>query len=268
MTIDSYYVFASSVSALVARFLTYPMDTIKTRIQTDHVGYESINDVNKPRHGLHRFLSLYSGLTITLLFSVPALSTYLCFYEFTKEYLSTPLGRDNLINHAISGTVAEMTAGLFFTPMEVVKSQMQIRPLTTKQITYAILKEDGFRGFFKGYWWSLAVFLPHTIIYFVVYEQLKLIMPEKNFFVFFVCSTIAGCLGVVASTPFDVIKTRWQVSAQEEAYRVGPLQIAKHMYSNDGFRPFTKGMLARMAWGIPTMTISMTLFETLLDAHK
>lgn len=244
------------------------MDTIKTRIQTDHVDYESLNQGHKPRHSLHGFLSLYSGLTVTLLFSVPALSTYLCFYELTKEYLSGPLGKDNLINHAISGTVAEMTAGLFFTPMEVIKSQMQIRPLTAKEITYGILKQDGLKGFFKGYWWSLAVFLPHTIIYFIVYEQLKLMMPEKGFFVFFVCSTIAGCLGVVVSTPFDVIKTRWQVSAQEEAYQVGPLEIARQMYLDGGLRPFAKGMLARMAWGIPTMTISMTLFETLLDAHK
>lgn len=247
------------------------MDTIKTRLQTKSE-YTLINDDNPHKQHDH----LYRGIGITLLFSVPALSLYLTCYEYVKTTLDTWdiawLAHDALLNHAISGCFAELSAGLFFTPMEVVKSQLQIiRHTTTLALAKRIADNEGVKGFYKGYWITIAVFLPHTVTYFVVYEQLKSFwdIKDQTFMVYLFCSAVASTLGIIVSTPLDIIKTRWQVSAEEHAYKDGPVRIAQHMWLNEGgFKAFTQGMLVRIAWGIPVTTINMTVFEMLLKLHS
>lgn len=249
------------------------MDTIKTRLQTKHDHYYSpiLQDDHKPPSNfLQKMKSLYRGIGITLLFSVPALTLYLTTYEWVKTWLFlTPL-----ITHAIAGCFAELTAGLFFTPMEVIKSQLQIDRLvtnTTWSLASYIARNEGLIGFYRGYWITIAVFLPHTVTYFVIYEQLKMLWDadDQTFLVYLVCSAIASALGIIVSTPLDIVKTRWQVSTQDVAFQGGPLQIAKKMWIEEGkWKAFTQGMLVRIAWGIPVTTINMAVFEQLIKMHN
>lgn len=226
--------------------------------------------VDKKKLTLQSFLSLYRGLGITLLFSVPALTLYLTTYEWVKSWLDLV----PLLTHAVAGCCAELAAGLFFTPMEVIKSQLQIDHLqtsTTWSLAKSIARQEGLAGFYRGYWITIAVFLPHTVIYFVIYEQLKAMwtVEEQTFFVFLGCSAVASALGIMASTPLDIVKTRWQVSARETAYQGGPLKIAQQMWIHEGkWKAFTKGMLVRIAWGIPVTTINMAVFEQLIKLHN
>ncbi|KAI8071832.1 mitochondrial carrier domain-containing protein [Thamnidium elegans] len=274
MAIDYFYFVASSIAALVARLITYPLDTIKTRLQTRHDRHYSpiLQDSfpKPPPSSLNAFTSLYRGLSITLLFSVPAMTLYLCAYEWIK----TLLFLRPLLVHAIAGCFAELTAGLFFTPMEVIKSQLQIDQLetnTTWSLVCSIGRQEGLAGFYKGYWITIAVFLPHTVTYFVVYEQLKGLwkVEDQIFIVFLLCAAIASALSIVVSTPLDIVKTRWQVSAQDVAFQGGPIKIAKQMWKYEGkWRAFTQGMAVRIAWGIPLTTITMAVYEQLIHMHK
>ena len=85
---------------------------------------------------------------------------------------------------------------------------------------------------------------------------------------YLLCSGVASTMGIMISTPLDIVKTRWQISAAEQgaAFRLGPVDIIKRMWQHEGrWRAFTRGLLARIAWGIPTTAISMTVFEALKD---
>ncbi|KAI8969169.1 mitochondrial carrier domain-containing protein [Mycotypha africana] len=315
MLIDSYYLVASSVAALIARFITYPLDTIKTRVQTrtkkHHTEYipvpttTAVPVTDSSTIRWQSFRSLFDGIGITLLFSVPALTVYLTCYEFIKTWLDSQYGvtsvswlqRDSLLNHAISGCFAELSAGIFFTPMEVIKSQLQMlsavntnhhhyssfdnsphsnsyrRRVTTLSLAKTIAVTEGLVGFYRGYWITIAVFLPHSVTYFIVYEKLKFIFwsnPEdQTFAVYILCSAIAAAMGVLISTPLDIIKTRWQVSSQEQSYQGGPFQIAKQLYQLEGgWKAFTQGMGVRILWGIPATTINMSIFEWLMKLHN
>ncbi|KAG1441073.1 hypothetical protein G6F56_011643 [Rhizopus delemar] len=224
--VDIYFLFASSIAALVARLITYP-----------------------------------------------SLTTYLTTYTTTKIFLDSLalplLSQNDLLNHAIAGLLAEAAAGLFFTPMEVVKSQLQIEHHhTTLSLSQHIAKHEGLAGFYRGYWITLAVFVPHSIAYFVIYEYLKSFWLDPTFPVYTLCAAIASTVGILVSTPLDIIKTRWQVSSQEESYRGGPIKIALHMWKHEGrYLAFTRGLMARIAWGIPLTTINMAVFEWLLKFH-
>ncbi|KAI8980502.1 mitochondrial carrier domain-containing protein [Pilobolus umbonatus] len=280
---DSFYLIAASISGLVARLTTYPLDTIKTRKQTKtengiiDIEYHEI-DHRYRRYRLEWFISLYHGVTISLLFSVPALTVYLSCYEYMKHCLNRTdlelFGKRSVLNQVISGTVAEIAAGLLFTPMEVIKSQLQLEKnqhISEWVLIQKIAAEDSILGFYRGYWLSLMVFLPHSVTYFVIYEQLKSYwtLEEQTMLVYLFCASIASIAAIVISTPLDIIKTRWQVSSEKIVYQIGPLQIAKQMYLYEGgLYAFTKGLFFRVAWGIPHITINMTLFDLLIKMHK
>lgn len=226
--------------------------------------------------------SLYRGLPVTLLFSVPALSVYLSCYESTKTFLAGhAVGRGSILNHLVSGCVAEVAAGTLFTPMEVMKNRLQTaQGESGRSLAKTIWRDEGLRGFFRGYWMGLAVFVPHTMVYFAVYEQLKLqvfgSLPDNDasqltFGAYMACSAVASAIGITISTPLDIIKTRWQVAAGDQgaAFRTGPVDIARQMWVQEGPRAFfSRGLLARIAWGIPTTAISMTVFEMLKDYRR
>ncbi|KAI9280778.1 mitochondrial carrier domain-containing protein [Sporodiniella umbellata] len=265
-TVDLYYLFSSSTAGLVARTITHPMDTIKTRLQI-------INTTSKTfsiRNLVFPLSTLYRGLPVTLAFSVPALSVYLSCYESSKQTLEHyyHVSRDSAISHLISGCVAEVSAGALFTPMEVMKNRLQTQALGgTLRLAQSILETEGIKGFFRGYWMGLVVFVPHSMAYFAVYEKMKKWMGSGTSQNYLLSSTVAGISSIILSTPLDIIKTRWQISAAENGklFRKGPLAIAKDMIRNEGHLAFTRGLWARIIWGIPTTAISMTIFELLKD---
>ncbi|KAF9436810.1 hypothetical protein BGZ76_002892 [Entomortierella beljakovae] len=122
---------ASSIAAFISRLFTHPLDTVKTRVQVS----------NKPLPLLPTFIDLlktgglYRGLPIALTLSVPGLSVYLTAYDISKQKISSQfpyLGTNSVFNHLGSAAIAETFSGLFWTPMEVLKSKQQVEnfPLT------------------------------------------------------------------------------------------------------------------------------------------
>jgi solute carrier family 25 citrate transporter 1 len=135
---------------------------------------------------------------------------------------------------------------------------------------------------------SLAVFVPYTMTYFAVYEELKaylakhvltipstaavktdVLVSQLPFMAYVTCSSIACAIGITISTPLDIVKTRWQISSSEEgnSYKRGPVHIIKQMWQQGGYRAFSRGLLTRICWGIPSTAISMTIFESIKDSY-
>ncbi|KAF9914126.1 hypothetical protein BX616_008905 [Lobosporangium transversale] len=125
---------ASSIAAFTSRLCTHPLDTLKTRVQAS----------NSPLPLLPTFVNLvknkelYRGLPIALTLSVPALSVYLTAYDLSKDRLSkhfSYFGSNTVINHMASAVVAEISSGLFWTPMEVLKSKQQVENMSSHSLS-------------------------------------------------------------------------------------------------------------------------------------
>nr|CAG8506268.1 3924_t:CDS:2 [Entrophospora candida] len=279
MTSSSYNftIIDSSIAAMISRIITHPLDTIRVRLQTSTAVNSNINNFvvsaakinvrtsyfrNLYKYSIRRsplimlirntsLMDYYNGLLVATLLGVPASSTYLYIYDKSKYYISDNFGirDDKMINHMISGTIAEIVSGAFWTPMEVLKSKLQIQDSTSGSNTLSMIKRivriDGVLGFFRGYWMSLYVYVPHTILYFTTYEKLKQINflnKNKN-----------------KNNTSDVVKTRWQTTFSNQQSIKSPIDIIKSMYINEGgLIAFTKGMGARVLWMIPSSSISMT----------
>jgi solute carrier family 25 iron transporter 28/37 len=265
------------------------VDTIKTRLQVTNepIHFRTLPDAYAKIIRTSSFASVYRGLPVALMFSVPALSIYLSCYDFSSLYLDkhTSFSREYSSNHLLSGLAAEVFAGLVFTPMEVLKNQLQTsrRSASTTSLAWKIWREEGLLGFFRGYLMGLAVFVPYTMTYFAVYERLKsyavrdgyhlpstsreTIVSQLPFMTYVTCSSIACAIGITIPTPLDIVKTRWQISSSEEgrSYKQGPLHIIKDMWRQGGGRAFSRGLLTRICWGIPSTAISMTIYESMKD---
>lgn len=109
----------SSCAAVVARCVSHPLDTLKTKIQYASSG-PSVGQLRATFRQIlqqESFTALYRGLPVALVFSVPALSVYLGAYDVSKTQLARwgKLGTEySTTVHALSSCFAEILSGAFW----------------------------------------------------------------------------------------------------------------------------------------------------------
>ncbi|CAG8574213.1 15491_t:CDS:2 [Racocetra fulgida] len=191
-----------------------------------------------------------------------------------------------MLNHILSGTFAEIISGIFWTPMEIIKSKLQASGTTsqsreiiknefesqknmigkritssyigignnnvnTLEISNRIFKEEGLRA------WGRAKYLKKN-------ESLSSTSIDLPFSI---------------SNILDIVKTRTQVSSHEyitidntgklHSIKNIPREIIKNMYKYEGgLRAFAKGMGSRILWAVPSSSISMAVFEVLKNRRN
>ena len=98
----------------------------------------------------------------------PATAIYLTSYRATKEALLPHLG-DSTMNFLVSGTVSELVSSIIWTPLEVIKSRLQISKTAKDGKLLSNLREiyskEGLPGFYRGYLMGLVVFIPYNGIW-------------------------------------------------------------------------------------------------------
>lgn len=156
--------------------ISYPIDTIKTRIQAS-VGQDlkkTIQNTNKS--------NLYRGLSSNMIVSFPSAFSYFMGYDATRHYLKKHHNNvlsDNSIN-MLGGMAAEVCANTIRTPFEIVKQQMQVGLDTSIKSTFQnIHKIRGFRGTFcsiglyAGFGSLIIREIPFSAIQMPIYEAMK-----------------------------------------------------------------------------------------------
>eukprot|EP00026_Physarum_polycephalum_P011440 Phypoly_transcript_11666.p1 GENE.Phypoly_transcript_11666~~Phypoly_transcript_11666.p1 ORF type:complete len:287 (+),score=36.69 Phypoly_transcript_11666:278-1138(+) len=267
---------ASAISGSTARVLLHPFDTLRARLQNERNPKAGTKNTSTA-HLLTQMVknegwrSLYKGIWPALLFGLPGTMVYLTTYEKTKEKLiSRGNSPENAVTHLSAGLVAECVSGLVWTPMSVLTQKLQVDSHSGsnlakyKNSTHAIkviYGEEGIRGFFRGYFANLSVFGPFSMIYFVVYEKLKSHYPSSYLY-YVLSASIAGALAAAATAPLDVVKTRLQVQSWQSAgHYTSIAEALRRMAREEGWRVFSKGLLARVLWIAPSTGINLSIFE-------
>lgn len=140
------------MAGMTVDLLFYPIDTIKTRLQSAQ-GFLAAGG----------FKGVYRGLGSTAVGSAPGASVFFTTYESMKPTLARvfpdvfgergSLGQGGL--HMASASVAETAACLIRVPTEVVKSRQQTSAYGAKTSTFEafkmVFKESGVRGYYRGF---------------------------------------------------------------------------------------------------------------------
>ncbi|BFZ14082.1 hypothetical protein BsWGS_17121 [Bradybaena similaris] len=280
-------------SGLTIRSFLYPFMLIKTRlqIQKGHTVYRGTFDafmkiaVHEGRSGLYR------GFWVSCLQLFPSMA-YISTYEGTRHYLSEHMGvQDTRVRSFIGGGFASTIGQTLAVPIDIVTqhlmlmgrgssskghhklSQLQHFRISEKEtsskfgavqaIIRAVYKQDGFMGFYKGYFVSLACFAPNSALWWFFYDQfcvlLSSIVPVyvPRLMIQVMAAPLGGVSSAVLTNPLDVIRARIQVEGTKFD------ETVRQLWKEDGMWLVTKGLSARLVQSITFSFFIMLGYETI-----
>lgn len=281
---------SGSVSGLVARFGTAPMDMIKIRLQ--------IMPLKDKLHGkggaiemikgiLHRegLRGLWKG-------NVPGSIMYVVYggvqfgtYSFYNNALS-PLGWSGQLHSLIVGALAGMSSSLTSYPFDVLRTRFVAnRNQELSRLQGAIVqiwREDGVQGFFKGCWSSMVTITLATSIMFGTYESIRIYCDrleeqESRWWLRTLnnsSSAIGGVVSKLATFPLDTIRRRMVLSNSSSIHtltehtdvykgyhRQGIVRIGLQILEQEGIAALYKGVTMALCKSVPSTAISLWVYE-------
>uniref|UniRef100_T1GV42 S-adenosylmethionine mitochondrial carrier protein n=1 Tax=Megaselia scalaris TaxID=36166 RepID=T1GV42_MEGSC len=239
---------SGGVAGLVVDIVLFPIDTVKTRLQSEAGFFKSGG-----------FRGVYKGLAPAAAGSAPTAALFFCTYESCKSYLSTVSGNKNLpVVHMVSASIAEVVACLIRVPVEIAKQRRQALIVTGNQSAFKILynavKTEGIRkGMYRGFGSTIMREIPFSFIQFPLWEYFKLNWSEVTGTPLTpvsvaLCGAVAGGISAGITTPLDVAKTRIMLSQQVGGRRMGVFNILSNIYREKGIQGIFAGFTPRVLW--------------------
>jgi solute carrier family 25 (mitochondrial S-adenosylmethionine transporter), member 26 len=219
--------------------ILFPLDTIKTRLQS--------------RNGFIKsggFKGIYKGLSSAIIGSAPNASAFFLTYDSVK---SLKLVNNDLINQLLAANAGEINACLIRVPIEVVKQRSQANlNKTTYEVFRETLKQEGIKGFYRGYLTTLLREIPFSSIQFPLWELLKLKLKQFNNkdcepWQSALCGALSGAISAALTTPLDVAKTRIILSERDKLHKqLRIINTLKEIYKENGLKGLFSGVYPRV----------------------
>lgn len=275
----------SSLSAVVAEAVTYPLDLTKTRLQIQGEVNVGGTTVTHAKRGMLKILygiateegahKLWQGVSPALYRHIVYSGCRMCIYEGLRDkvFKKHADGTFSLWKSVICGMTAGSLGQLAASPTDLIKVRMQMegrrrlegKPPRVHNVPHAlktILAEGGVAGLWRG--WvpnvqrAALVNMGDLMTYDTVKHQLltKTSLPD-NYIVHALSSACAGLVASIMCTPADVIKTRVMNQPTENGrpmlYR-GSIDCFIKTVRQEGFLALYKGLFptyCRMApWSL------------------
>ncbi|KAK4796544.1 hypothetical protein SAY86_028870 [Trapa natans] len=136
-----------------------------------------------------------------------------------------------------------------------------------------IVKEEGFRAFWKGNLVMISHRLPYSAISFYTYESYKRFLyammgdnhqgiARSSYLVHFAGGGLAGLTAASATYPLDLVRTRLAAQRKEVYYR-GLFHAFHTIYKEEGLFGLYKGLGPTLLGVAPTIAISFSVYEGL-----
>eukprot|EP00871_Galdieria_phlegrea_P001879 jgi/Galph1/2692/GphlegSOOS_G1349.1 len=212
--------------------------------------------------------SLYRGFGVSVTVQAPAVATYLTTYDLSKNLISKKfekhselLQSSSPLTHLCSGFIAEAVSAVFWVPMEVLKQRVQVRSKDANSLSALrdLLKYEGPRTLFKGYFLTLGVFGPYSMIYFVCYERFKLWGRKLEADGSAELPLRSSCLALHPVVQYQI---QGDILYQKgSVYYRNSWDVARKILQQEGWRGFFRGLSARVLWIMPGTAITMSSFE-------
>lgn len=231
---------AGGIAGLSADLILFPLDTIKTRLQSSS-GFR----------GSGGFTRLYAGLGSACIGSIPSAAVFFAAYESGKRILP----QDTWWSAGASAAVGETIACGIRVPVEVIKQRSQADTgRSSMQHLKITIKSEGGKGLFRGYTVMVMREIPFSFIQFPIWEQLKLLISArtgqpctKSHAV--ICGAIAGGIAAFATNPLDVSKTRVMLADKSSQMSGGSVMYAlRTVFQENGVKGLFAGVVPRVTW--------------------
>ncbi|KAI0015625.1 mitochondrial carrier domain-containing protein [Xylariomycetidae sp. FL0641] len=256
---------AGGIAGTTVDLSLYPLDTLKTRLQSSS-GFLASGG----------FRGVYRGVGSALVGSAPGAAFFFCTYEGVKSYMSSHrssvlgsagAGGSGAVDHMLAATLGEVAACAVRVPTEVVKQRAQAgQHGGSSWASLRAILAHPYPGHsplhrFTNIWlelyrgWGITVLreVPFTVIQFPLWEALKAWgrrrrgggpAMEVGAVESALYGSVSGAVAAGITTPLDVLKTRVMLSRE----RAGVLSVLRALLRDHGVRPFFAGIGPRVAW--------------------
>lgn len=177
---------AGGLAGAVAQAVIYPLDLVKTRLQTypcESGQGPKLGALTKDIWVQEGPRAFYKGLVPSLLGMIPYAGIDLAAYETLKDLSKTYILHDNEPGPIVQlgcGTISGALGATCVYPLQVIRTRMQAQPANTataykgmSDVIWRTFKKEGYRGFYKGLFPNLLKVVPAASITYLVYEAMK-----------------------------------------------------------------------------------------------
>ncbi|XP_057480770.1 calcium-dependent mitochondrial ATP-magnesium/phosphate carrier protein 2-like isoform X2 [Actinidia eriantha] len=177
---------AGGLAGAVAQTAIYPMDLVKTRLQTcacDGGKVPSLGKLSKDIWIQEGPRAFYRGLVPSLLGIIPYAGIDLAAYETLKDMSKRYILHDAEPGPFVQlgcGTISGALGATCVYPLQVIRTRLQAQRTNTTDaykgmgdVFRRTLEHEGFRGFYKGLFPNLLKVVPAASITYLVYEAMK-----------------------------------------------------------------------------------------------
>lgn len=225
---------AGAFAGLGVNLVVFPLDTVKTRLQSSSYRQTYCSATGPTNRALWR--GLYGGVGPVVLVAVPSSGIFFTTYESMKFVLGEGVLPQPAV-HALSSSIAQLANCAIVTPVEVLKQNAQMLTVSgnsekrisspTMQVIQQMKRHP--TRLWRGYTALVARDLPFTALQFPVYENLKKRLlawssrnrkggkPVTGVFerglISAISAGVAGSAAAWVTTPLDVVKTRMMLEA-------------------------------------------------------
>jgi solute carrier family 25 protein 39/40 len=200
-------------------------------------------------------LSLWRGLSPTLVMAIPANVIYFTGYDWLRFDGASPIARyvDDGWAPLVAGSVARITAATAISPIEMFRTRLQATSgegtdhfRRTLQGLGQLIRANGYSSLWRGLTLTMWRDVPFSGLYWWGYEGVKKQLGEarrvaglagsnktrkhprmETFVDSFTSGAVSGAAAALITTPFDVGKTRQQVFRHGEELGSGLLASSK-----------------------------------------
>lgn len=235
---------SGGIAGLVVDVSLYPLDTVKTRLQS--------------KDGFMRsggFRGIYRGLGPVIVGSVPGASVFFCSYELTKKFGSSNLSQKyDPVIQMVAASVSELFACIVRVPVEVVKQRAQASKVSSFNILKTTLHTEGVRGLYRGYYSTIIREVPFSFLQFPLWEFGKKRWSQHqghsvDAWQSAICGAVSGGVAAFITNPLDLAKTRIMLAERNSETAKGNIRYAlMEVVETQGLRGLFAGVLPRVMW--------------------
>lgn len=241
---------AGGVSGICVDVAMYPLDTLKTRMQSPQGFWKAGG-----------FKNVYRGLGTAALGAAPGAALFFMAYETCKTRIQHISGLSLYASALVASCAGEVAACMVRVPTDNIKQKQQAGIATSyRETARLIVSAQGMRGFYSGWSNTLSRDLPFAAIQLPLYELFKTMAAKQLYAdgdkvscngavvsppVGAVCGAVASAISGVFTTPLDVLKTRRMVDVRPLAEQPSAFVRAQELVRGEGYTALWRGGVSR-----------------------
>lgn len=266
---------AGTIGGVAGIVAGYPLDTIKTRMQTGSAGQSPMSMVRNvmKTEGIKGF---YKGMLSPIVSNAPINAIVFAGYGAAsrgiQEFDGTVGEPMTTRQHLMAGGLAGLMQTVFSAPSELVKIVLQVdsKAAKTSSVDCAkhIFRDHGISGLYRGWVMTTMRDVPAFAVYFYSHEEIKHWLTKgdrvnETTGNLLMAGGLAGTLSWLLLHPVDVVKscTQSQPVRKGGPAPLGARQVLQHNVSKEGPRFLLKGITATCLRAFPVSAVTFLVYE-------